>query len=91
MNKNEIEVDIESLEDNGSEVQPNKVQRGTLGWTGEGIRVKTDVDLRMGKVRQCIEREARNLQDRYIPFKLKSGLVGVNSISQEYFGEIAHP
>ena len=63
MDKSANEVDVESL---GSEVELNKTtaERGTPDWKGEGIKVKTDVDLRIEEIRECIETEVRRTQER---------------------------
>ena len=63
MDKSATDGDGESL---GSEVELNKAkaQRGTPDWTGEGIQVKTDVDLRIEEIRQGIETEVRRTHER---------------------------
>lgn len=62
MDKSATDVDVESL---GSEAELNnkaRAERGTTDWKGEGIQVKTDVDLKIEAVRQGIENEARRAQ-----------------------------
>jgi hypothetical protein len=63
MDKSANDADVESL---GSEVELNKgkAERGTADWKGEGIQVKTDVDLRIEEIRQGIETEVRRTQER---------------------------
>lgn len=63
MDKSATDVDVESL---GSEVELNKAkaERGTADWKGDGIQVKTDVDLRIEEIRQGIETEVRRTQER---------------------------
>ena len=66
MDKSGNDVDIESVGD-GSEVElnlKNKAERGTPNWAGDGIQVKTDVDLKIEEIRQGIETEARRMQER---------------------------
>ena len=57
------DVDADSL---GSEAELHKVkaERGTPDWLGDGIRVKTDVDMRIEDIRKGIEAEVRKTQDR---------------------------
>ena len=67
MDKSGNEVDVESVGETGSEVElnlKNKAERGTADWQGDGIQVKTDVDLRIEEIRQGIETESRRMQER---------------------------
>ena len=58
--KNGLDVDVESMGESGSEIELNSKGSGKGGeWMGEGIQVKTDVDLRIEEVRQGIEREVQ--------------------------------
>ncbi len=59
-------VDVESVGKTGSEVELNQVKGGKKeerrdngDWQGDGIQVKTDVDLRIEEVRMGIEAEIR--------------------------------
>jgi hypothetical protein len=63
------EVDVES----GSEIELNTKIRGGINenperdsdaWEGQGIKVKTDVDLRIEEVRSEIEKETMRVQQR---------------------------
>jgi hypothetical protein len=63
------EVDVES----GSEIELNTKIRGGMNenaekdsdaWEGQGIKVKTDVDLRIEEVRSEIEKETMRVQQR---------------------------
>jgi hypothetical protein len=59
--------DVESLGESGSEVElnlKNKAERGTADWKGEGIQVKTDVDLKIEEIRLGIENEVKRTQER---------------------------
>lgn len=67
MDKSGNEVDVESVGETGSEVElnlKNKAERGTADWKGDGIQVKTDVDLKIEEIRQGIETESRRIQER---------------------------
>jgi hypothetical protein len=67
MDKTGNDVDVESVGESGSEVELNlktKAGRGTADWKGEGIQVKTDVDLKIEEIRQGIESEVRRTQER---------------------------
>jgi hypothetical protein len=67
MNKSGHDGDLESIGESGSDVElnlKNKAERGTLDWNGDGIQVKTDVDLRIEEVRHGIEKEVRRTQER---------------------------
>jgi hypothetical protein len=63
MDKSATEIDFESL---GSEVELNKVlaDRATPDYKGDGIRVKTDVDLRIEQIREGIDTEVKRTPER---------------------------
>jgi len=61
-----VEVDVESVGE-GSEVEFNQkghTQDSRDPWNGEGIQVKTDVELRIQEVRRQIEKETVKVQSR---------------------------
>ena len=69
MDRSEVDVDVES----GSEIELNTKIRGGMNekairdndtWEGQGIKVKTDVDLRIEEVRTEIEKETMRVQQR---------------------------
>ena len=67
MDKGANDADVESVGESGSEIElnlKNKVEKGTPDWKGDGIQVKTDVDLRIEEIRQGIESEVRRTQER---------------------------
>lgn len=62
MDKYGNEIDVESVGETGSEIELNKTNGGkkeTGDWQGDGIQVKTDVDLKIEEVRRGIEAELR--------------------------------
>lgn len=68
-NRSVNDHDLDSIGESGSDVElnlRNKAERGTSDWNGEGIQVKTDVDLRIEEVRNGIEREVKRTQERSV-------------------------